>query len=214
MSRIISNYQLFYKHPLYNHREIGGWLLEIQFWGWRVMAFLKILIQLISIYRAAAMLVFILFYTVIPNEINSAILITAILSDLLDGYLAKKYQLTSIGGKLLDLFSDKYLNCISIIFLIIEGYPLLPLLIILTKEIFVLSFRSIEIDGKFIVSTNRTLGGFMTGMLWLMVLLHINNKFLPIIDKLIIILGILNLFYLLYKIASNASNLRSIFKSK
>lgn len=178
------------------------------------MVFLKIFIQLVSIYRAAAMLVFILFYTVIPNEINSVILTTAILSDLLDGYLAKKYQLTSIGGKLLDLFSDKYLNCISIIFLIIEGYQLLPLLIVLTKEIFVLSFRSIEVNGKFVISTNRILGGIMTGTLWFIVLLHINKKFLSEIENAIIVLGVLNLLYLLYKIASNISNLRSIFKSK
>lgn len=179
-----------------------------------MMVFLKIFIQLVSIYRAAAMLVFVLFYTVIPNEINSVILTTAILSDLLDGYLAKKYQLTSIGGKLLDLFSDKYLNCISIIFLIIEGYPLLPLLIILTKEIFVLSFRSIEVNGKFVISANRILGGIMTGALWFIVLLHINKKFLSEIENALIVLGVLNLLYLLYKIASNISSLRSIFKSK
>lgn len=160
------------------------------------------------------MLVFVMFYTVIPNEINSVILTTAILSDLLDGYLAKKYQLTSIGGKLLDLFSDKYLNCISIIFLIVEGYPLLPLLIILTKEIFVLSFRSIEVNGKFIISTNRIVGGIMTGTLWFIVLLHVNKKFLSGIKNAIIVLGVLNLLYLLYKIVSNISNLRSIFKSK
>lgn len=160
------------------------------------------------------MLVFVMFYTVIPNEINSVILTTAILSDLLDGYLAKKYQLTSIGGKLLDLFSDKYLNCISIIFLIVEGYPLLPLLIILTKEIFVLSFRSIEVNGKFIISTNRIVGGIMTGTLWFIVLLHVNKKFLSGIKNTIIVLGVLNLLYLLYKIVSNISNLRSIFKSK
>lgn len=179
-----------------------------------MVVLLKIFIQLVSIYRAAAMLTFVLFYTVIPNEIISAILITAILSDLLDGYLAKKYQLTSLGGKLLDLFSDKYLNCISIIFLIIEGYPLLPLLMILTKEIFVLSFRSIEINGKFVISTNRTLGGIMTGILWFLVLFHVNKIFLPWIKSAIVILGILNVFYLLYKIASNISVLRSIFKSE
>ena len=102
---------------------------------------MKILIQLISIYRAIAMFIFILFYTIIPQHINLALLVTAILSDLLDGYLARKYNLASTGGKLLDLFSDKYLNCISIIYLIIEHFPLLPLILILTKEVFVLSLE-------------------------------------------------------------------------
>lgn len=148
-----------------------------------------------------------------PNEINSTLLITAISSDLLDGYLAKKFHLMTTGGKLLDLFSDKYLNCISIIFLIIEQYKLFPLVLILTKEIFVLSFRSISVDGKFIIATNRTIGGIMSGVLWLAVFLHINNMYLSLIGYIINILGILNFFYLAYKIFYNISDLKKAFKS-
>lgn len=177
------------------------------------MFLLKILIQLISIYRAVAIFVFILFYTVIPSELNSFLLITAILSDFLDGYLARKYKLTSTGGKLLDLFSDKYLNCVSVIFLIIEQYSLFPLLMILTKEIFVLSFRSIEIDGKFVISTNRTLGGIMTGAIWFAVFFHINKIFIHYINIIVNVLGILSFLYLIYKIVANISNLKKVFKS-
>ncbi len=177
------------------------------------MLLLKILIQLISLYRAVSILIFILFYKIMSNGITSLLLITAISSDLLDGYLAKKFKLTSTGGKLLDLFSDKYLNCISIIFLIIEGYRLLPLLMILTKEIFVLSFRSISINGNFIITTNRYLGGIMSFTLWLAVILHINNAPISVIDVLVIILGLLNFLYLVYKIFSNISNLKKVFKN-
>lgn len=177
------------------------------------MILLKILIQLISIYRAFSMFIFILFYTVNPIELNIFLLISAISSDLLDGYLAKKFKLTTTGGKLLDLFSDKYLNCISIIFLIIEHYSLCPLLIILLKEIFVLSFRSIEINGGFIIRTNRILGGIMSGALWATVFLHICNMYTVFINVLIIILGIINFLYLIYKIGSNISNLKKVFKS-
>lgn len=177
------------------------------------MFVIKILIQLISLYRAIAMLFFIMFYTIMPCYVNLILLITAITSDLLDGFLAKKYKLTSIGGQLLDLFSDKYLNCISIIYLIIEGFPMLPLLFILTKEIFVLSFRSVKINGEFIISTNRTIGGFMTGMLWGIVFLHTGNiNFIPL-TVLINILRTLNLIYLLYKIYSNYNNLKKVFKN-
>ncbi len=160
------------------------------------------------------MLAFILFYTVFPNEVNSFILITAISSDLLDGYLAKKFNLSTTGGKLLDLFSDKYLNCISIIFLIIEGYPLLPLLAILTKEIFVISFRSIEVNGTFLISTNRTMGGIMSGTLWLSVFFHINEIIPSAITNIVILLGILNFLYLIYKIVTNISNLKKVFQEK
>lgn len=128
--------------------------------------FLKMLIQTISIYRAVAMMIFILFYTKIPDEVLSLLLITALLSDLLDGYLARKLKLAATNGKLLDLFSDKYLNCIAVLFLIVKEYPILPLIIILTKEFFILSFRSIEIDGNFVITTNRFLGGIMSAALW------------------------------------------------
>ena len=178
-----------------------------------MLLLIKILIQLISLYRAISILIFILFYKIMSNGITSLLLITAIASDLLDGYLAKKFKLTSTGGKLLDLFSDKYLNCISIIFLIIEGYRLLPLLMILTKEIFVLSFRSISINGNFIITTNRYLGGIMSFTLWLAVILHINNAPISIVDVLVIILGLLNCLYLIYKIFSNISNLKKVFKN-
>ena len=178
-----------------------------------MLLLIKILIQLISLYRAISILIFILFYKIMSNGITSLLLITAIASDLLDGYLAKKFKLTSTGGKLLDLFSDKYLNCISIIFLIIEGYRLLPLLMILTKEIFVLSFRSISINGNFIITTNRYLGGIMSFTLWLAVILHINNAPISVVDVLVIILGLLNFLYLVYKIFSNISNLKKVFKN-
>lgn len=178
------------------------------------MPCLKIFIQLTSVYRAVAIFIFILFYTALPAAANSFILITAISSDFLDGYLARKFDLTSVGGKLLDLFSDKYLNCISIIFLIIEGYPLLPLIAVLTKEIFVLSFRSIEIDGVFIISTNRTLGGIMSGILWLSVFLHTNHFFTFVLPHIVVLLGILNFLYLIYKIVTNMSNLKRVFQEK
>lgn len=178
------------------------------------MHLLKLLIQLISLYRAVSIFIFIMFYTVMPNTINSFLLITSVLSDFLDGYLAKKFNLTTTGGKLLDLFSDKYLNCISIIFLIMQGYSLLPLLMILTKEIFVLSFRSISIDGKFIISTNRIIGGFMTGALWFAVFFHINQIFLFMINSAVMVLGISNFIYLIYKITSNFSNIKRVFKDE
>ena len=155
---------------------------------------------------------FVLFYRSLSNEVNSLILITAISSDLLDGYLARKFHLATTGGKLLDLFSDKYLNCISVIFLIIEEYPLLPLLAILTREIFVLSFRSIKINGAFVISTNRLLGGIMTGMLWLIVFFHVNHILFFAIKEVVIFLGIVNFFYLIYKVVSNISNLKMVFQ--
>lgn len=177
------------------------------------MSPLSITIQIISIYRALAMFTFISFYTVFSKEFSSFLLLTSLFSDILDGYLARKFGLTSVGGKLLDWFSDKYLNCICVIFLIIENYPLIPLLIILTKEIFILSFRSITINGKFIIESNRTIGGIMTGLLWMNVFLSLNSFFLNYIGYIVSFLGVINFLYIFYKIKSNLTMLKHIFKS-
>ncbi len=173
-----------------------------------------ILIQCISLYRAITIFYFILFNQVTSIFINNFLFISSIISDYLDGYLAKKFKLETEGGELLDLFSDKYLNIISIIFLITENYPIFPLLIILTKEIFVLSFRSIKINNNFILKTNRLIGGFMSLFLYIIVLLNLNNIFLYSIYFLIYALGILNFIYLIYKIYSNLNYLKIIFKLK
>lgn len=174
---------------------------------------LKIFIQLISMYRSFAMFFFILYYTKNSNLLNSFIIISAILSDSIDGFLARKYHLESIGGQLLDLFSDKYLTFISILFLIIQEYPLFPLLIILTKEIFVLSFRSITLNGEFVISTHRKIGGLLSGTLWITLLLEINDLFIPILKYVIWSIGICNFIYVFYKISFNHNKLKQVFKS-
>ncbi len=172
-----------------------------------------ILVQTISIYRAISIFLFILFYKSFSNFSNSIILITSISSDILDGYLSRKFKVASVGGQLLDLFSDKYLNLITIIYLIIENYPLLPLLLIITKEIFVLSFRSIKLNGKFILKTNRILGGTLSFSLYSIVIFSINSLYTSLVPYFIYILGFLNLIYLIYKISINFSDIKKIFKS-
>ncbi len=177
------------------------------------MPILKIIIQCISISRAALMFVFIIYYKKLNIEINTFILVTAFLSDIADGHLARKYKLTTLGGKLLDLFSDKYLTCIIIIFLIIEDYCLFSLLLILTKEIFIISFRSITIEGHSLIITNRLIGGFLAGALWITSILHINNIFLNYINIYIFVLGLFNFVYFAFKIYINISSLKEIFKT-
>lgn len=174
---------------------------------------MKITIQLISIFRAIAAFAFILYFNYIPEIMNTILISLALFSDLLDGYLAKKYQLKSTGGQLLDLFSDKYLNCIAIIYLIVEGEPLLPLILILTKEIFILSFRSLKVNGQFVITTNRKIGGFFTASLFLIMILKLNKLLLMYLKIAIYILGIANVIYLIYKIISNRKLLWEVFKN-
>ncbi len=171
-------------------------------------------IQFLSLYRAICAFVFILFYRADAIVFNNVLIISAITSDYIDGYLAKKFELQTEGGALLDLFSDKYLNLIAIIFLITENYSLLPLLFVITKEIFVISFRSIKIDDEFIISTNRYIGGCMSGFLYIIVVLHINNLLIFPLNNFIYALGISNFIYLIYKIKRSFNKLKLVFTPK
>lgn len=173
--------------------------------------FLKILAQAIRIYRAAAMMIFILFYAKVPNEVLSLLLITALLSDLLDDYLAEKLKFTTTSSRLLGLFSGRYLNCISVIFLMVREYPVLPLIIILTKEIFILSFRDVEIDGTPVITTNRVLGGVMSAALWFAVFCNVNSLLTGKIYPYIVFLSIVSFVHVTYALLSNARSLRKVF---
>ncbi len=175
---------------------------------------MKLTVQLISLFRAMCAFIFIIYHPALPSIHCTLILLGAVISDIADGFISRKYKVTSIGGGLLDLFSDKYLNCILVIFLIVENYQIIPLILIITKEIFILSFRSLTIDGQTILPTDKFWGGSMTFLLFLIVIFHLNNILSPYIDIFILNLGILNFIYIFYKIIKNLDKFDQIFKTK
>tara|TARA_B100001123_G_scaffold390519_1_gene468176 strand:- start:7879 stop:8460 length:582 start_codon:yes stop_codon:yes gene_type:complete len=71
------------------------------------------------------------------------IFLTACITDFLDGYLARNYNLESRLGKVLDPIADKALIITISILLIIyaKDLPQLPFFIIMLREIIVLSLR-------------------------------------------------------------------------
>lgn len=64
-----------------------------------------------------------------------AVFITASITDLLDGYIARKYQLVTNFGKLMDPLADKLMVLSVMLSLALRGYvPWAPLIILLCKE--------------------------------------------------------------------------------
>ncbi len=103
--------------------------------------------NIISIMRILAIVPLILF-TMQADSIGMLygliIFIIAALSDALDGYLARKYKVTSNLGKLLDPLADKLLVLsIFIVFLTLGQLPIALVIIVLTRELTITGLRSI-----------------------------------------------------------------------
>ncbi len=103
--------------------------------------------------------------------------ILACLTDWLDGYIARKYNLVTTLGKFLDPLADKVL-VISVLICFIElGFPqvYLTTIVIVFRELAITGFRIIAAEKKVVIAASK-LGKYKTTfqMVWVVLL------FLPI----------------------------------
>ncbi len=147
----------------------------------------------------------------------SIIFLYSCFSDILDGFLAKHYKCTTEAGKFLDLFGDKFLTIISIMFLSIKGMPIIPCTLIVLREVFLLSMRNVKNSGELLLPPQRILGGFTVFPIWLFtffMILHpdyikIDISLLNVITWLVAVLTTTNL---LYKVISNWGKILNAFE--
>lgn len=95
--------------------------------------------NLITIFRIILIPIFLLtFHSNIENRLlySGLIFLTAGISDILDGYIARRYKLTSKIGTILDPFADKMMSfAILISFTIKNILPTSIILILIIKEL-------------------------------------------------------------------------------
>lgn len=85
------------------------------------------------------------------------------ISDWLDGYLARKMQLVTSLGKLLDPLADKILVCSGFVYLSAKGLcPVWVTALIICREFLVTGIRQIAVEKGVVIAADR-LGKWKTG---------------------------------------------------
>jgi CDP-diacylglycerol--glycerol-3-phosphate 3-phosphatidyltransferase len=107
------------------------------------------------------------------NYIALAIFIVASLTDMLDGKIARKYNLVTDFGKFMDPLADKLLVCSALICLIeLDSLAAWIVIIIIAREFIISGFRLIASDNGVVIAASYW-GKFKTVSQMLMVIVLI-----------------------------------------
>ncbi len=86
----------------------------------------------------------------------------AFITDILDGYFARKYGAITVLGKFLDPLADKILVTVSMIMLIpLDRIPVLVVLVIIAREMAITGLRSIAVNEGIVIQASK-LGKYKT----------------------------------------------------
>lgn len=118
------------------------------------------------------------------NYIAVVIFIVASLTDMLDGKIARKYNLVTNFGKFMDPLADKLLVCSAMICLIEKGsLASWIVIVIIAREFIISGFRLIASDNGIVIAASYW-GKFKTVFQMLMVIVLILDIKLPAFEIL------------------------------
>lgn len=144
--------------------------------------------------------------TGINNYIAVAIFIVASLTDLLDGKIARKYNLVTNFGKFMDPLADKLLVCSAMICLIQTGQLAAWIVVIIIAREFIISgFRLVAADNDIVIAASYW-GKFKTvSQMFMLILLiaDLGGAFNMIAQVLIWVSLVLTIVSLIDYIAKN-----------
>ena len=104
-----------------------------------------------------------------------AVFIIASLTDLLDGKIARRYNLITDFGKFMDPLADKLLVCAAMICLVEMGrLPAWMVIVIISREFIISGFRLVASDNGVVIAASYW-GKFKTTFQMLMIIVLILN---------------------------------------
>ena len=127
--------------------------------AWKVLA-----VQTVTLSRVASSAIFVtIAHYGCQYSLLLAIYLYAALTDIADGYMARRLGCTSLGGHALDWLGDKYLNVASILFAYSNGIHPVPCLAVVLRDLALQAFRDTRIGNPDIYIPRR-LNGILTGL--------------------------------------------------
>ena len=115
-----------------------------------------------------------------------AVFILASLTDLIDGKIARKYNLVTNFGKFMDPLADKLLVSAALICLCPAMIPAWVVIIIISRELFISGFRILAADQGIVLAAGWW-GKFKTAFSMVMIVVLIVN--LPLQNEVLDIIG-------------------------
>lgn len=131
----------------------------------------------LTMFRVVLIPFFVLFMLVpitpVDKWIALGIFIVASLTDLLDGKIARKYNLVTNFGKFMDPLADKLLVCSALICLVaLSKIPAWIVIVIIAREFIISGFRLIASDNGVVIAASYW-GKFKTTFQMIMICLMI-----------------------------------------
>lgn len=119
--------------------------------------------------------------------VSAAIFIVASLTDMLDGKIARKYNLVTNFGKFMDPLADKLLVCAALICLVeLKQIPAWMVIIIVSREFTISGFRLVAAEQGIVIAASYW-GKFKTTFQMIAVVLMILNiKALGLVTDLMV----------------------------
>lgn len=152
----------------------------------------------ITMFRIAMIPIFLIFM-LIPDisygrYIAAAIFIIAALTDLLDGYIARKNNLVTNFGKFMDPLADKLLVCSALIcFVEIGLMPAWIVIIIISREFIISGFRLVASDNGVVIAASwwAKIKTTVQMVMSVMLIIDLDIYFINVLEQLAIYLAVL-----------------------
>lgn len=88
--------------------------------------------------------------------LSGLVFIIASITDFFDGQIARKYNLVTNFGKLMDPLADKTLVCTALICLTVYNYvPLWTVLIVIFREFLISGFRLVAVEQNVVIAASK-----------------------------------------------------------